>query len=206
MVVKKKEIKAIVFDIGSVVTRPRKIKTSDILSKQYGISSEDFLKAILKRWGENMTGKISVQDYYRSITSRLKIKNTLEFEKRWKYLIEEDVKLNRKVLSLVKKLKKNYKTIAFTNVSRDVEKIGMRKGVYDNFDLKLISCKEGMKKPNKNFYELLIKKSKYNPHELVFIDDKKPNLLPAQKLGMQIIHFKNAKQLKKDLKNRGVKL
>ncbi|MEN9626419.1 MAG: hypothetical protein RL557_747 [archaeon] len=206
MAVKKKEIKAIVFDIGSVVTKPEKMKDSEVLAKTYKINRKKFLKAILNKWDKMIAGKISMKDYYNSITKQLKIKGIGEFERRWKLSINRRTEINKSTQSLIKDLKKNYKTIAFTNVSKDFKEMGIKKGIYKFFDMKICSCDEGMKKPRKNFYELLLKRAKHKPQEMIFIDDKKPNLMPAQTLGIQTIHFKNAKQLKKDLKNRGVKL
>ena len=197
----KKEIKAIVFDIGGVVTKPHKINLSRILSEYYKISLSKFSGAIFRKWDKMLTGKTSMKQYYRYITARLNIKDTNKFEKKWESLMKKHVEPNKEMQLLIKDIRKNYKIIAFTNVSKDVERIGIKKGIYDHFHIKVCSCNEGMKKPEKEFYKLLIKKSQCKPQELVFIDDSKNNLIPAQKLGIQTIHFKNASQLKKDLKN-----
>ena len=50
---------------------------------------------------------------------------------------------------------------------------------------------------------------KYNPDGtkiIIFIDDKCENVLAARRAGMIAIHFKNAKQLRKDLKKLGIAL
>lgn len=202
----KQRFKGIVFDIGSVVTKPHKILASDALSKYYKIDVDEFLEAMFKKWDERQTGKISMKDYYKSVATRLKIKDIKGFEKIWKYLMEKHIEPNKIMRSIIKNLKKNYKIIAFTNVSKDAEKIRIKKGIYDNFDIKLISCNVGMKKPNEDFYKLLIERSNLKSDELIFIDDSEVNLLTAQKFGINTIYFKNAGQLREDLKKLGVKL
>lgn len=204
MGVKKKEIKAIVFDIGSVVTKRQRILIAEILSKHYKIDLDKFLTAMFKKRSKIVTGKISGMEYYKDFANRLKIKDFNEFKRRWESLMEKHINPNKRVQSLIKNLKKNYRIIAFTNVTKDAEKIRFKKRVYDYFDIKLISFIEGMKKPDKDFYKLLIKRSKLNPNELLFIDDIKKNLLTAQKFGMNTILFKNTSKLKKDLKKIGV--
>ena len=198
--------KGIVFDIGSVVTKPKKIRASNVLSKYYKIDLDEFLDAMFKKWDERQTGKISMKQYYESVARALKIEDVAGFEKRWESLMEKHIEPNTTVISLIKYLKSNYKIIAFTNVSKDAEEIRIKKGIYDYFDLKLISCDEGMKKPDEDFYKLLIERSTLKPNELIFIDDSETNLLVAQKLGIKTIHFQNARQLKKDLKKLGVKI
>ena len=39
----------------------------------------------------------------------------------------------------------------------------------------------------------------YNPNRFIFIDDKLINVQAAQSVGMHAIHFKNARQLRKEL-------
>lgn len=64
----------------------------------------------------------------------------------------------------------------------------------------IYSFEVGISKPDKRAYELILDKLKAKPEECLFIDDSKRNLVAAQKLGIQTIHFVNAVQLKEDLK------
>jgi FMN phosphatase YigB (HAD superfamily) len=50
-----------------------------------------------------------------------------------------------------------------------------------------------------------LKKLKIDPRQCIFVDDKKENLLPAKKLGMKTILFKNLNNLKEKLLIFGVK-
>ena len=42
-------------------------------------------------------------------------------------------------------------------------------------------------------------KNSLQPEQIIFIDDKLANVKAAQSVGMHAIHFKNAKQLRKQL-------
>lgn len=56
-----------------------------------------------------------------------------------------------------------------------------------------------IKKPHPDFFHMHIQKHKLQPQQLIFIDDKIVNIQAAQLIGMHAIHFKNAKQLRRQL-------
>lgn len=56
-----------------------------------------------------------------------------------------------------------------------------------------------IKKPNPDFFYSHINKHNLQSAQVIFIDDKIANVLAAQSIGMYAIHFKNARQLRKQL-------
>ena len=77
-------------------------------------------------------------------------------------------------------------------------------GHHSLFDHISYSFESGIFKPKKKAYTELLKKLNVDPQECIFIDDKLENVEGAMKLGMLGIEFKNAIQLERDLKNRGI--
>jgi FMN phosphatase YigB (HAD superfamily) len=61
-----------------------------------------------------------------------------------------------------------------------------------------------IKKPHPDFFHSHTKKHNLEPHQVIFIDDKLTNVQAAQSIGMHGIHFKNARQLRKKLKNLNI--
>jgi putative hydrolase of the HAD superfamily len=43
----------------------------------------------------------------------------------------------------------------------------------------------GLRKPNQRIYERVLKKSRLDPYETVFVDDSEPNVIAAENLGMR---------------------
>jgi len=74
------------------------------------------------------------------------------------------------------------------------------------FDVVSYSFETGIGKPDKEAYKAILNKLKANPEESVFIDDQEKFLKPASELGMKIIQFLDAGQLKRDLNSIGVNL
>jgi FMN phosphatase YigB (HAD superfamily) len=59
--------------------------------------------------------------------------------------------------------------------------------------------KKIVKKPHPQFFYAHIEKHTLQPDQIIFIDDKLTNVQAAQSVGMHAIHFKNARQLRKEL-------
>lgn len=57
------------------------------------------------------------------------------------------------------------------------------------FDGAVISSHEQLLKPERAIYERLLERYDLNPAETLFTDDKKTNLLAAEELGINTIHF-----------------
>ncbi len=56
-----------------------------------------------------------------------------------------------------------------------------------------------VKKPHADYFNTHITQHKLRPDQIIFIDDKLANVEAARAVGMYAIHFKNAKQLRKEL-------
>lgn len=68
------------------------------------------------------------------------------------------------------------------------------------------SCYVGARKPNLQIYQMALNVTQRRPEECLFVDDREANLEPARKLGMDVVHFRNASQLKADFQKRGIEV
>ena len=66
----------------------------------------------------------------------------------------------------------------------------------NKFDGMIISGNEKLVKPNKEIYNLAIKRFNLIPNQTVFIDDKLENIRPAKLLGFNVIHLEDPKLIK----------
>jgi len=72
-------------------------------------------------------------------------------------------------------------------------------GISQIFEAFLSSCWLGVRKPMRRFYSRALGIAHAEPSSSLFIDDRQQNLTPATALGMNVIHFKSASQLRSDL-------
>jgi 2-haloacid dehalogenase len=72
------------------------------------------------------------------------------------------------------------------------------------FDDIVVSGEERATKPDREIYDVLVKRTGLDPATTVFIDDREPNVRAAGDLGFITVKFEDAAQLRKDLVRLGV--
>ncbi|MEM1134413.1 MAG: HAD family phosphatase [Bacteroidota bacterium] len=94
--------------------------------------------------------------------------------------------------------KKKYRIFALTNWSQ--EKFPLVRHKYTFFQLFediLVSGEEKLIKPDPEIYQLALQRFGIKAEESIFIDDSKKNVIAAEQLGFQVIHYLGTDDLKK---------
>lgn len=112
----------------------------------------------------------------------------------------------RAVLSDVARSGKYY-VAAINNEPRElnqyrIEAFGLRK----EFQAFFSSCYLNARKPEETIYRIALEVTQRPADSSVFIDDRTLNLENPRRLGMQVVHCQNAKQLRTDLKALGIEV
>jgi putative hydrolase of the HAD superfamily len=68
------------------------------------------------------------------------------------------------------------------------------------------SCYVRCRKPEELIFRVALEVTQRPPEQCVFIDDRPLNLENPRRLGMNVIHYQNAPQLRADLQNYGVEV
>ena len=107
---------------------------------------------------------------------------------------------------LLKELKDNgYRILGLTNFSS--ETFSQSRYTYRIFSLiegMVVSAEEFLIKPDPELYRVLIRRFGLDVRECIFIDDKLPNVLAAEALGIKGIQFKGPEALRKSLNAEGI--
>lgn len=113
-----------------------------------------------------------------------------------------------KMVEVLKRCKQNYKISCLTNNVRSGSGAGMSRSpenaaevaaVMSLFDHVLQSSKEGMRKPQPEFYLLACERMQVQPDRVIYLDDLGINLKPARQLGMTTIKVLSETQAIADL-------
>ena len=191
-------IKAIIFDVGGVLYLGKFDYYSHV-QKKLKLNSEEWKNlnkiSLRKSWGKGN----GVEEGLSRAANKLRIKKS-KLKKLWEEAVKKNFKLNKEILIIIKKLRKNYKTAIISNQWVITHKVLINKNILKSFDVSVFSHIVGSRKPEKKIYLIALKKLKLKPEECIFIDDQKSTLEPAGKLGMKTILFKSNKQLIKELK------
>ena len=68
------------------------------------------------------------------------------------------------------------------------------------------SCYVHSRKPEEHIFRVALEVTQRPPEQCIFIDDRPLNLESPRRLGMSVIHYENAEQLRSELRNYGVEV
>ena len=83
-----------------------------------------------------------------------------------------------------------------------IETFGLRK----HFQAFFSSCYVYARKPEETIYRIALEVTQRPPGNSVFIDDRALNLENPRRLGINVVHHQNAKQLRSDLRALGIEV
>jgi putative hydrolase of the HAD superfamily len=75
-----------------------------------------------------------------------------------------------------------------------------------DFEVFFSSCYVGSRKPDPTIFRVALQVTQRPPEECVFIDDRPLNLESPRSLGLNVIHYQNAEQLRTELGGLGVEI
>lgn len=108
-------------------------------------------------------------------------------------------KPNKPLLSIVRRLKNDYKISILSNSSMDFPRKFLDAEDIELFDDIILSYRHGVVKPDPEIYKIAAARLKVEPEECVFIDDSLGHIQGAESVGMRGIYYREFAQFKKDL-------
>ncbi len=199
-------INTIIFDLGAVLIdwNPRYMYRT-IFSDENEM--ERFLAEVTTSdWNEEQDGGRSLQEGTEFLVSKHPEheENIRAFYSRWDEMLGDAF---HDTVEILRKLKASgkYKIYALTNWSAETFPVAFERFDFlKGFDGIVVSGAEKMRKPTPEFYHILLDRYQVKAEESLFIDDNYRNILAAEKIGIQCIHFTSAEQLNEDLIKRNL--
>jgi len=175
-----KGTKLIIFDITGVLTTDGHL-VSSILKSILPEKDRDLLKTNFKMYE---LGQITHDEFWNNIG----VENSKEIEQK---LIDK-IALREGMEQVLEELKKKYQLAILSNMPQEwAERLEEKFQLKKHFEETIYSADYGTKKPDKELYEILLKKySNLKSEQMAFVDDKLENLETAKQLGIQTILLK----------------
>jgi len=206
-------IKAVIFDMGSVLTTDEWPPVYAKIADELKISKKkirDAVKPLYRKWS---AGKIDEADFWRKFRAETGVKLSLseEFTKDFWFKtyknLSKDIKESWEILTELKT--KGFRLALLSNIvdvhflaNREMGRLDRLRDI--GFEKFVWSFKEGVRKPDPKIYKAMLKKLNLPAEACVFIDDQLENIETAKKLGMKGIHFKTPEKLRKKLMKLGL--
>jgi epoxide hydrolase-like predicted phosphatase len=190
-----KNLDAIIFDLGGVILNIDYNLTRQAFEKS-GITNfhEMYSQATADDLFENLeTGTVSEEDFYKQFNKRTQIaldKNEIQIN--WNAML---LSFRERSLEFLESIKSKYKLYllsntnhihldAFNKIYHTTSRI---KPFEEFFDKVYYSCEIGLRKPNSDIYEFVLKENDLEAAKTLFIDDSVQNIDAAKAVGLQTI-------------------
>ena len=194
----KTEIKNIIFDWGGVITDLH-FDAAKKAFQQLGLTIFD--ETIPHSTHNDIflpfeIGKISPDEFRNRIRQYApSLLNDQEIDTAWNAMLGD---LPAERWNLLEKAHKFYRTFLLSNTNaihvayyfNCLQKIYGTYGYTHFFEKTYFSFELGLRKPNEDIFQYVLKDTGINPQETLFIDDFVENIATARKLGFQTVHIK----------------
>jgi len=192
-------IKTVVFDLSGVIWKRRPFNQSffDLLSQTVNLHP----KTVRSKYKQVVSlfelGKLELNHWLETEFNLDSLQiETFNFNLQKVFKAHYRPNFYPKALPLIRLLQSNGFTIGWlTNSENFLIDLFTKAGLFCNFDYKISSSIVGFKKPNQKIYKQIFKIGNWKPNQVLFIDNQRSNLVAAQKLGINTIHFKSYQAL-----------
>ncbi len=173
-------MKNIIFDLGGVLFARNPHKTTDDFKSFFSFIAD---KQMPHFWEEYDRGTQSLDE---TIVTLAEIKN-MPVEVCRAY-VQDAIDMQEEIAptaTLVEELhQRGYRLYVLSNMSREFIDFLRLRPIYAAFDGEVVSCEEGVVKPEEAIYRLLLERYNLVAEESLFIDDRAANVAQAQALGI----------------------
>jgi putative hydrolase of the HAD superfamily len=194
------EIRHIFFDIGGVLgSNGWDHEQRERAIQKFAINPEDFEwrhKEVVAEWEE---GRITMDEYLD--ISVFHTKRDFTRNAFIEFMYSQSVP-DEATISIARALSRQpgYTLMTLNNEALELNTYRIEKfGISQIFEAFLSSCFLGVRKPIRRFYSRGLGIAHAEPASSVFIDDRPQNILSASTLGINVVQFKSAAQLRSDL-------
>jgi HAD superfamily hydrolase (TIGR01509 family) len=198
-------IKAIAFDLGGVLFAEGKSVAMEKLETEHGYKKDIVRKILLSPQSVDLRkGLVENGEFWEWAQGQLPEGYSAQLIKKEWY---HGYVLDEAVLELLKRLKGNYRIIAFSgNVKSRIDFLEGRYGLRSLLDVEVYSFDYHRTKPDKRFVEIMIEKSGCKPDEIVYIEDNDQYAQVARELGVKVLIYSRGEvqKLEKELRELGI--
>ena len=199
-------IKTIFFDIGGVLIDIHPERTYQYLSDSADVETNMVKESF--PWDDHdqyERGIMNNEDWFIAYKEALPQPCCLkksDFLNAWKLLLGEE----KNTVNILEALNKQYSIwlLSNTNPKHIQDEIEKRYSFPCLVNGAVYSFDVGVRKPEKEIYEIAMQRANANPQECLFIDDLLENIQAAKQIGIEGIHFISSEQLKQELVHLGI--
>lgn len=198
-------IKAGIFDVGNVLIHWDGKNLRNDITTSLGISEDEFKKAWHMFEPQLDRQEITEDEFWKKFKEYT---NTSASNPSESLLTRQFIKLFspfNEMIELSRFIKKQgLKNAILSNTMEAHASVLKEKGIYEGYDVVILSNEVGLRKPDQQIYKLTLQMLEVLPDEAFFIDDLPENINAANEVGIHGIQIESYEQVINDLKKLGV--
>jgi len=191
--------KIIIFDLGGIFLKNIFRELFKYLIKNNGADLDVLRKAfgpIFHKW---KLSEINEREFWKRFRKDAKLEISIED---LMTKIREKIKADQKMIEYAKSLKKKFRLIAASNNTKELGHDAIaRFKLNEIFEKIYLSCDIHLSKPDKRFFDYILKDINAKAEDCIFVDDRIGIVNEAENLGFKSILFESKEQLERDIKN-----
>jgi putative hydrolase of the HAD superfamily len=188
-------IRAVVFDIGGVLELTPETGWVGRWEERLGLGAGGLDERLMDVWVAGSAGTIAEEEVERQLGAILGLDQAALAEFMADLWAEYLGTLNAELAAYFAGLRPRYRTGILSNSFAGARRQEReRYGFEDMCDIVIYSHEEGMKKPDRRFYQLACDRLGVHPAEMIFLDDVEACVAAARELGIHAIRFEHTAQ------------
>ncbi len=200
------QINAIIFDFGGVLVKWRPQNVFQRFFPNQPDEMEKFMEEIkFMEWNAQQDKGRSFAEGVAALFAEFpQYAHIIRgFHENWEETLDGEIHGSIEWLQTLKQ--KGYLVYGLSNWSAETLPIARKHYTFFNMlDGMVISGEEKMIKPDPAFFELCLQRMGRSAQECLFIDDSAANIIAANKMGFDTVHFKSPEQLGEEIKKRNL--
>lgn len=190
-------IKNLIFDVGNVIVTENGARVFPYLTQEEKSYLNHLVYSKESGFDKPILGYQTTEQYRNEL-----IEKEPKYRKELEILLSHEgmpIALPKKtdVINLIYSLKPKYQIYFLSNMI-DITYDYLLE-LLNNFDGGAYSFQEHTKKPNSDFYQILMNRYNLEPSECIFFDDRESNVLAAKEIGIHATLFKDINDINKSL-------
>lgn len=200
-------ITAIIFDLGGILVPEAGNSIQEGMAMYLAIPQKSLAEFTAPLKAKLTTGEMTLHEMYDSLAKSRGFSLAADdmLKRHFELYEQHQTARDTNIFWLVEKLKQNYIVPCLTNTEEEIADYNKQHGLFDIFHRAFISTDMGMKKPDRNIYDAVIKELGCRPADAIFIDDNPDYIQGARQAGIDSILYKGFEQLTQKLSSYGVR-
>jgi len=199
-------IRGVVLDFGEVLchkpTPEKLVRMADALD----LAQTTFIARYSEERPRYDQGLLSPEDYWSQVAADGVEVNPELLARLRQWDVEMWSDINQDMVNWLDRLREaGFKTAVLSNMHRDMTVYVRRNfGWLQRVDCAILSSELFLIKPHREIYQRCLDCLKLQPSEVVFIDDRQPNVAAAQACGLVGLQFTSIERLRGDMASLGI--